>query len=181
MIHQEIQPGALYTRRAFLPFGKEKGSQHYQEQFCILCPTLPPSPASLSGLISPRIKGAAVLCTLVLSPTEANKPPPRWRTSGHSGGSTWCHRRGGGESFWGPRAVMPSHLNQQPKGGHAFSVTHVLIAQLRGWKKGCCTPLSLRKIEHSLKFSQDFADHQQLAAYQSAWLGLLWHFNSAVI
>lgn len=178
MIHQEIEPGALYTRRVFLPFGKEKGSQHYQELFCILCPTFPPS---LSGLISPWIKRAAVLCTLVLSPTEANKPPPCWRTSGPSGGSTWCHRRGGGESFWGPRAVMPSHLNQQPKGGHAFSVIHVLIAQLRSWKKGCFTPFSLREIEYSPKFSQDFADHQQLAAYQSAGLGLLWHFNSAVI
>lgn len=75
---------------------------------------------------------------------------------------------------------MPSHLNQQSKGGHAFCVVHVLIAQLRGWEKAVLFLFSFREIGHSQKFSQDFAE-QQLAAYKGAWLGLLWHFNSAVI
>lgn len=75
---------------------------------------------------------------------------------------------------------MPSHLNQQSKGSHTFCVIHVLIARLRGSEKAVLFLFSFREIQHSQKLNQDFAE-QQLAAYKGAWLGPLWHFNSAVI
>lgn len=151
VLNQEIEPGALYTRRAPLPFGKEKRFSAPSGAVlhpAVLCPTPPASKASLPGLISPRIKWGS--CPLHLSPftcwgtghylTIARMPRELQATQV---GSTWCHRRSGGEAFWGPRAVMPSHLNQQHKGGCAFSVICVLIVQLRGYKKGWFIPLFL--------------------------------------
>lgn len=114
--NQEIEPGALYTRRAPLPFGKEKGLSALSGavlHLVVLCSTLPRSPASLSGLISPRIKGGS--CPLHLSTClfrgtinhhhyqeggGENLRPLRWTLLGATGEvgeklsrgpGQWCH------------------------------------------------------------------------------------------
>lgn len=121
-LSQEIEPGALYTRRALLPFGKEKGLSTLSRTVlhpAFFCPTLPPSPASLSGLIFPRIKGGS--CPLHLSPftyrgtINHHHDQDAKKTSGHSGGLHLVPQERWGRSFLGAQgsdAILPQPAAQ---------------------------------------------------------------------
>lgn len=94
--------------------GKKKGSQHYQEQFCIQQSfTHPPQHHSL-GLISPRTKGGS--CPLHPSPCTCrgtinhHHHQDAKRASGHSGGLHLVPWERWGRSFWGAQGsdAIPS-------------------------------------------------------------------------
>lgn len=164
-------------------FGKENRVSAQAETVlhpAVLCP----SSINPQDSFPHRIKGGLLSFVPWFLHLQHHKPPLRHRESRrpsrqpHAGLGLVPQEKLGRCAGWGPRVRPLSHLSQEPK--ERQGLLHCTCSPT---KKAILILFFLRETGLSWKFGQGFAfaDHQQLAAYTSAQLGLLRHFNSAVI